>query len=627
MPNERPSPFTIPEPTFRFAEGPPSEPPPQRSMTVGGLIHNLTGFAEFYERASADIERADPFEKPHAVGSRDAHTDYLQRSFRATVAMDRVRAYVLARYGEELTIGTARRLLGDLIRACHLTVAAAESLRLEDAMDRMDANDGTKQGEGGPSPPHFDRLTPHRGTPPLPAGVRNWLTARYLADPTPGEWRPTGDAEPEPVVFARYDDFAEYLLNAGVELLPNLDNWRNAGWIEDIMVDLTPSDNPTDVPPDCITRLNLPPGRHRLVGIRRTVLDAPTTPQSAAIATTNGQRESEAVGTDARSSPVRTTSTELETKGESTGDSSETLRTPEGLLHAFGKAAARFSTTGLRVAAFRNAARADGLTTIPASLIPKNDTGQPIIGQLIIGGTGKTIVPGCVTYYGVGGARLTSAGTEVNVGFVIYGRSPDDDAEARFRELGGEAGVISHLHGFGPEIQSYDNPLTLWALIVYSTLQGSAWLSEMAVVSETPAHQFNPFTASIEVMKRLAARTKTGRGEPLPAAIPSGPAPTAGAEESEGEKPPADTYADLRRFARAELKGQERAVIEALCDAGGELPIADLAVTDGVGWDDPKRGFTNAQRRLKGKLSRQGWTLIRHSNAAKLFAKTARKAC
>lgn len=404
MPDERPSPFTIPEPTFKFAEGPPSEPPPPRAMTVEGLIHNLTIFADFYERASADIERADVFEKPGAVGNRDAHADYMQRSFRATPGIDRVRAYVLARYGEDLTIGTARRVLGDLIRVHKLSVEAAASLPLEAAMDRLDANDGRGRSEG----------------------------------------------EVQPAV--------------------------------------------------------------------------PTT-----------------------SPATRAVPTEPETKGEMMGGLSETLRTPADLLQAFGKAAARFSTTGLRVAAFRNAARADGLTTIPGSLSPKNENGQPT--QLNIGGTAKFTAPGRVTFYGVGGARLTSAGTEVNVGFVIYGRSPEDDAVAMFRELGSEAGVISHLHGFGLEIQNYDNPLSLWALLVYTTLRGSAWLSEMNMVSEILAHQFHPFTASVEVLKRLTAQTKPGRGEVGSAGNQAGPAVATGAREGEGGKPPAPPFVPLTSWS------------------------------------------------------------------------------
>jgi hypothetical protein len=97
---------------------------------------------------------------------------------------------------------------------------------------------------------------------------------------------------------------------------------------------------------------------------------------------------------------------------------------------------------------------------------------------------------------------------------------------------------------------------------------------------------------------------------------PAAPSPN-GTQQSEREKP-ADPFAELRVFARTKLKGQERAVIEALCDAGGELPIADLAILDGVGWDDPCSGFRNAQQRLKRKLKRLKWTLNRQAGAAKL---------
>jgi len=91
-----------------------------------------------------------------------------------------------------------------------------------------------------------------------------------------------------------------------------------------------------------------------------------------------------------------------------------------------------------------------------------------------------------------------------------------------------------------------------------------------------------------------------------------------GTRKPEGVTPPTDAYTKLRQFAREDLKGQERAVVEALCDADGELQIADLAVKDGVGWDDPFEGFKNAQKRLNPKLKRIGCTLTRQNNAAKL---------
>jgi len=349
--SERPSPFTIPEPTFKFAEDPPSEPRPSRSMTVGGLIHNLTVFADFYERASADIEREQGVTKPRYIGNRDAYADEMQRDFRATVAIDRVRAYVLARYGADLTIGTARRLLGDLIRLCALTVKTAEELPLEGAMDRLEEAESRR-----------------------------------------------GDA-----------------------------------------------------------------GR-------------------------------------------------LEAKGASAGDEKnavppQTLRTPAQLLEAFASAAAKFPACP-RMVAFLDSAREDGLVTVPSSFVPRKADGQQVVGQLNIGGTSKTVFGPQATFYGIGGARMAAERGGLNVGFVLYGAG-NDEAVTNFRELGNEAGVVVHVHDLVRGIQSYDRPLVLWSLIVYETLQGSSWLSKIDSNAENPALHFNPFTASVETLKRLLARNES----------------------------------------------------------------------------------------------------------------------
>ncbi len=97
---------------------------------------------------------------------------------------------------------------------------------------------------------------------------------------------------------------------------------------------------------------------------------------------------------------------------------------------------------------------------------------------------------------------------------------------------------------------------------------------------------------------------------------PSGTAVAADPREEENN--PADPFAELRGFAGSELKGQERAVVEALCAAGGVLPIPDLGVKTGVGWSDAFEGFKNAQKRLNKKLKRVRWTLARQDNAARL---------
>lgn len=215
----------------------------------------------------------------------------------------------------------------------------------------------------------------------LPAAVRNCFAARYLADPTPGPWPLPDGTGQAPIVFVPFAEFAAFVTGEGIDLLTALDAWRQAGWIEDVRVDLTPTVRPDSPPTDAIARLKLPPGRHRLVGIRPAALSAP--------------------------------------------------------------------------------------------------------------------------------------------------------AEA----------------------------------------------------------------------------TVTAPPEPCPAEQ----------QRDEGGTAPADPYADLRRFARASLKGQERAVIETLCDAGGELPITDLALGGGVDWGgDSFQGFKNAQTRLSRKLKKIGWSLARRNNSALL---------
>jgi hypothetical protein len=121
-------------------------------MTVGSLIYNLIAFADYYEQSSAAIACDDGTLRRLQIGQRDANADSMQRDFRATVAIDRVRAYVLGNYGADLTIGTSRRLLGDLVRRYGLTVSAAEEMTLEAAMDRLEANAAPAAGQDEATP-------------------------------------------------------------------------------------------------------------------------------------------------------------------------------------------------------------------------------------------------------------------------------------------------------------------------------------------------------------------------------------------------------------------------------------------------------------------------------------------
>ncbi len=95
---------------------------------------------------------------------------------------------------------------------------------------------------------------------------------------------------------------------------------------------------------------------------------------------------------------------------------------------------------------------------------------------------------------------------------------------------------------------------------------------------------------------------------------------------ADGERQRADQYKDIRAFAKENLKGQERATVEALCDAGGELPIADLALKPGVSWAVPFEGFKGTQRRLHKKTAFvKRWRLERKDNVAHIVFVRERK--
>jgi hypothetical protein len=228
----------------------------------------------------------------------------------------------------------------------------------------------------------------------------------------------------------------------------------------------------------------------------------------------------------------------LESRDPRAGDEknvapSQALRTPAQLLEAFAGAAAKFPGCPQMVA-FLNSAREDGLVTVPSPFLPRSVDGQPM-GQLNIGGTGKAVFGHNATLYGIGGARVASETGKRNVGFVLYGTA-NDEAATTFRELGGEAGVVVHVHDLVRGIQSYDRPLVLWSLIVFETLQGSAWLSQVDGITDKPAFRFNPFAASVETLKRLVARDEPLEAErqPVPPlAVTTEPAPKRSTENGE----------------------------------------------------------------------------------------------
>jgi hypothetical protein len=68
----------------------------------------------------------------------------------------------------------------------------------------------------------------------LPTAIREWLIARYLADPSPDK-ADFGTGTPEPHVCVSLADVSEMLQREGVPILPTLDQWHDAGIIADMM--------------------------------------------------------------------------------------------------------------------------------------------------------------------------------------------------------------------------------------------------------------------------------------------------------------------------------------------------------------------------------------------------------
>lgn len=114
----------------------------------------------------------------------------------------------------------------------------------------------------------------------MPANVRNWLAREYLADPDPAQVE--FDNAHEPLVLVHFEEFSTFLCESGIDPYPNIENWQTAGWITDIMVEeqegearIVGTRNQLGFIEDVRTE-SPEVVRHRFVGIRRAILDAPT---------------------------------------------------------------------------------------------------------------------------------------------------------------------------------------------------------------------------------------------------------------------------------------------------------------------------------------------------------------
>jgi hypothetical protein len=131
------SPFTVPVGEFRFEE----EPVGRESLSIGELIGELTNFAKKYQADSNRVASLPSYQRTLCIATRDAFTFELVGSLKKTPGIDGIRTYTLRHLGNDLTVTTARIVLGELIRIGNMSVDDAEQLTLVEAMGVLEIRD------------------------------------------------------------------------------------------------------------------------------------------------------------------------------------------------------------------------------------------------------------------------------------------------------------------------------------------------------------------------------------------------------------------------------------------------------------------------------------------------------
>jgi hypothetical protein len=81
----------------------------------------------------------------------------------------------------------------------------------------------------------------------------------------------------------------------------------------------------------------------------------------------------------------------------------------------------------------------------------------------------------------------------------------------------------------------------------------------------------------------------------------------------------ADPFGELRTFAANTLKGNQRKVVETICDANGSCPLADLAIALGWNREEAVPRFNEYKKAIQPKLRSAdlAWRLSRERNHAR----------
>jgi len=113
-----------------------------------------------------------------------------------------------------------------------------------------------------------------------------------------------------------------------------------------------------------------------------------------------------------------------------------------------------------------------------------------------------------------------------------------------------------------------------------------------------------------------ASRVEASSDAATPTSIVVSATPPDGAGEGRRAPGAVSRWESLRGLIGSlKLKGNERAVVEAICDGDGSASVEDLGVE--LEWMNPDDNCNSTLKRLKPKLKRHGWQLYRHDGSAR----------
>jgi hypothetical protein len=152
-------------------------------------------------------------------------------------------------------------------------------------------------------------------------------------------------------------------------------------------------------------------------------------------------------------------------------------------------------------------------------------------------------------------------------------------------------------------------------------LNAYRWLTHRGMLDIPPQpaasdneHETERQLRDLAILVRRVANADAGPADPVTKQPPA----TGGAVLANGST---NQFQALLDFAKNNLKGIERRLVELVCEHGGECPIADVAADPAIGWSEP---YDNPLNKTFGRINRKvrnaglAWEFYRYNNAAKV---------